>query len=228
MILALLLTFLSPQALPDIKMNCRGEEKSLMTVLDKSPALMTFIFARCAGMCSPLVESMNRRIESMGGPDGYQVLVLSFDPRDRAGDMEKLQQRLGLSDESSWSFCTAPGTDIERITSAAGFSYAWDQERMQFDHPGMVVALDKQGRIIRTINGLPIDPTEFKSLIRELKGNFVPLYPLPQKTILSCLSYDAEKARVHLDWGFAVLFIPSVFSVLLTYLIFSRKIGSKE
>ena len=85
----------------------------------------------------------------------------------------------------------------------------------------MVAAVDKGGRIIRTIDGLPIDPSEFKSLVRQMKGEFVPVYPLPEKTLLRCIGFDPEKSSVHLNWGFAVLLLPSVFSLLLTFLMFS-------
>jgi hypothetical protein len=50
MILAFLLMFFSSQSVPGIKMMCGGEEKGLMTVLEDNPALLTFVFARCAGM----------------------------------------------------------------------------------------------------------------------------------------------------------------------------------
>ena len=113
------------------------------------------------------------------------------------------------------------GTIIEKLTRAVGFSYSWDRESMQFDHPAMVAAVDKGGRIIRTIDGLPIDPSEFKSLVRQMKGEFVPVYPLPEKTLLRCIGFDPEKSSVHLNWGFAVLLLPSVFSLLLTFLMFS-------
>jgi protein SCO1 len=220
MILALLLTVFSFQTLPDIRVTCRNEEKPLTKVLGESPALLTFVFARCVGMCSPLVRSLNKSIESTGGMDGYNVVVLSFDPRDTANDMDRLKRRLAVSPESKWSFCVAAKTDIQRITRAARFDSEWDAERMQFEHPAMVAALDQRGKIIRTINGLPIDPAEFNSLIRELQGEFVPVYPLPQKTLLSCIRFDARKMKVHLNWGFAVLFVPSVFTVLMIFVLF--------
>lgn len=228
MILALFLAVLSSHTVPDIKIRCRGEEKPLMAVLEDNPALLTFVFARCAGMCSLLIQSVNRAIESTGGINGYTVLVLSFDPRDTARDIEKYKERHHLSSESSWSFCVAATNDIERITRTVGFSYTWDKESMQFDHPAMVAALDKGGRIIRTIDGLPIDPSEFKSLVREMRGEFVPVYPLAEKTLLRCIGFDQEKSSVHLNWGFAVLFLPSVFSLLLTFLMFSRSRGACE
>jgi cytochrome oxidase Cu insertion factor (SCO1/SenC/PrrC family) len=86
------------------------------------------IFARCGGVCSPFLRSLNSAISDAGGLGAdYRVVVLSFDPRDGVLDMEMMAKELGVKSNRNWIFAVASSPDIERLATATGFWFQWDR-----------------------------------------------------------------------------------------------------
>jgi protein SCO1 len=63
--------------------NTNGETQSLKSLIDK-PTVIMLVYYRCPGICSPLMTSV---AEIVGKTDlalnkDYQILTISFDPRE--------------------------------------------------------------------------------------------------------------------------------------------------
>jgi cytochrome oxidase Cu insertion factor (SCO1/SenC/PrrC family) len=83
----------------------QGERVSLRSLLDK-PTLLTLNYFRCSGLCTPLlngVAELLSRTDQVPGKD-FQVLTVSFDPRDNA-ELAELERRTTTS--SSWARISA-------------------------------------------------------------------------------------------------------------------------
>ena len=63
--------------------NEQGEQVWLADIIDK-PTIINFVYYRCPGICSPLMEAVAGvmdKSEMVPGTD-YQVLTISFDPKE--------------------------------------------------------------------------------------------------------------------------------------------------
>jgi cytochrome oxidase Cu insertion factor (SCO1/SenC/PrrC family) len=206
---------------PDLAFrDARGQAGSLLAFGRKEPLLLALVFTRCVGVCSPLLASLARAQDALGDSGRvYRTLVLSFDPRDTPADMGELAARLGLREAADWSFAVAAEGDVRRLADTFGFWYSWDADVGQFDHPGMLVALDR-GRVVRLLVGPQVEPVRLQEVVRELRGDFVPAYPQPGRVAFRCFQYRADTGELRLDWGFLILLVPGLLAGTATLGLF--------
>jgi len=192
----------------------------LSDIWREKPVLLTLVFTRCAGICSPFLMSLKSAVDAIGGAGGdYHMVVLSFDPQDTPADMAALAGHIGVSGNGDWIFGTSTATEIERIAQSTGFWFRWDTERGQFDHPAMLVGV-RAGRIARLLVGGVVLPVRLKEVVDELRGEFVPAYPLPGRALFRCFQYDPAVRRFKPDWGFLLLLLPGSTALFGTFWIF--------
>jgi protein SCO1/2 len=187
----------------------------------EKPLLLVFVFTRCAGLCSPFVASLAAAQEAVGGRGfDYRTVVVSFDPRDTEADMAELARRLGLAHAAGWTFGVAEPADLMQLSAAVGFWFQWDDARQQYDHPGLLVAVDG-GRVVRLLLGTRVEPLRLQEVVRELGGELVGAYPLPGRVLFRCFQYRPETGGLGLDWGFALLLAPAAVALLGSVALFA-------
>jgi len=213
------------RSVPDISLrDVEGRSLRLSSLWEERPVMLTLIFTRCSGICSPLLRSLKSAVERVGGlGSDYHIVVLSFDPRDTVTDMRELADHLGLSREKGWIFAVAASEDIARVVEATGFWFVREESSQQYDHPAMVMGI-RRGRLLRFLVGGTIAPVRLNEVVRELRGEFVPAYPLPRpgRVIFRCAQYDPVSGRWRPDWGFLLLFLPGAVTLVGTVWIFRR------
>ncbi len=184
------------------------------------PVLLTMVFARCAGICSPFLSSLKSAADRVGGLGrDYRVVVLSFDPQDTPADMAALARHLGIQNDGGWVFATSDPAQIRQVADAMGFWFSWDEARQQFDHPAMLVGV-RNGQILRLLVGGTVSPARLREVVDELGGGFVKAYPLPGKVMFRCFQYDPATQQYRPDWGFLLLFLPGSVALLGTFCVF--------
>jgi protein SCO1/2 len=209
------------QPFPDIVVKTTAGEQRLSRLWREGPVLLTLVFTRCAGVCSPYLRALRAADESLGAPADLRRVVLSFDPRDTVEDMRQTAVHLEVADLADWIVGVASPADIERAAQAAGFWFTWDAGREQFDHPAMLVAV-RDGRIARLFVGATITPARLAEVLREARGQFVASYPLPGNVRFRCFDYDPATGRATLAAGSLLMLIPAVAAVAGTLFIFAR------
>jgi protein SCO1/2 len=207
-------------AVPDVTLTtATGERVALSALGNGLPLLVTFVFTRCPGVCSPFLRSWRAADRSVSRPSAVHRLVLSFDPRDSAADMTMLAHHLALERDANWTFAVAAPVDVRRLSAAAGFWFDWDEERQQYDHPAMLAGI-RDGRLVRLLVGGVVTSGRLDELVREVSGEFVPSYPLPGRVRFRCVQYVAATGRVALDWGFGLLLVPVGVTMVTTAVLF--------
>jgi protein SCO1/2 len=207
------------RGVPDLVFrDASGREGSLLASAQR-PLLVVLVFTRCAGVCSPFLASLAHAQQLVGDRDTYRTLVLSFDPRDTPADMYELAARLGVRDAPGWTLAVAAAADVRRLADAFGFWYSWDAERAQFDHPGMLAAVD-HGRVVRLLVGTRVEGVRLQEVVRELRGDFVPGYPQPGRVLFRCFQYRADTGELRVDWGFFILIVPALLAGAATLALF--------
>ncbi|HEU4939757.1 MAG TPA: SCO family protein [Vicinamibacterales bacterium] len=205
---------------PDIPLTTgTGARATVSQIAHGRPLLLAFVFTRCAGVCSPFLTSW-RSADRAIAHGRYLRLVLSFDPRDTATDMSTLARHHALDDNDDWTFAVGDPNDVRRLADATGFWWTWDETRQQFDHPAMLAGI-RDGRLVRLLVGGSITSARLDELVREVSGEFVRSYPLPDRVSFRCVRYDPATGRTTLDWGFALLLIPIAATSIGTVVMFA-------
>lgn len=210
-------------AVPDVALRRQGQpDIQLSAVWKQRPVLLTLVFTRCAGICSPLLHSLKDATAKVGGAGtDYQIVVGSFDPHDGPAEMAEMAAALGLEKNAGWTFAAMSTHDLQRLAPAIGFWSRWDESRQQYDHPALLVAVDR-GRVARLLVGGVVPPMRLQEAVAELQGKLVSIYPLPGKITFRCFDY-APSGRLQLHPGVLMLVLPGFTAVLLTFCIFRRQ-----
>ena len=172
--------------------NEAGELIFLKDQIDK-PTAIVFVYFRCPGICSPLMDGIADVIQKsdLNIAEDYQVITISFDPSetyDLAVKKKNSYQSLikGKNTQDGWKFYTGDSLNIAKVTEALGFRYK--EAGNEFTHAATVIVTSPDGKITRYLNGTYFLPFEFKLAMMEAsKGQAGPTI---NKILQYCYSYD--------------------------------------
>jgi protein SCO1/2 len=167
----------------------------LRDIIDK-PTIINFVYYRCPGICSPLMDGLADVIDKTDlviGKD-YQAITVSFDHREASMLAERkknnyinLMEKADLAREG-WNFYTADSINIVRLTDATGFRFK--PTGNDFIHSATLIIVTPEGKISRYMNGIYFLPFELKmSIIDASEGKTGPTI---NKVLQYCFSYDPE------------------------------------
>lgn len=208
---------------PDIGLRyADGSSGRLSEQWAERPVFVTLVFSRCAGICSPYLKLLKKTVEQVGfSGDRYQMVVISFDLRDRAEDLMALAAYHGLEADRGWTF--AAPTSQEELTAlcrSLDFDFRWDEDRQQYNHPAITVAL-RAGKFVRISVGAEISPRQLMEMLSDARGEFVPIYPAPGRrgALFRCFDYDPQRGFTP-NWGMLILVFPAAAALSLAVGIF--------
>jgi protein SCO1/2 len=88
----------------------------------------------------------------------------------------------------AWHILTGDEASIRRVTSAAGFSYRWDEPSGQFAHVSGVLVVTPDGRLSRYFYGVEYSPKELRmALVESGEGR---IGSAIDQLLLYCYHYD--------------------------------------
>ena len=206
---------------PDIAIRTADGEVLLSALWREGPVVLTMVFTRCAGICSPYLRALRRADEALDLPDDVRRVVVSFDPRDTPDHMRRTGEHLGVAGRPGWVLGVAAPPDIDRLARALGFWFEWDDARQQFDHPALLVGIH-EGRVARLLVGGSVSAARLSEVVREARGQFIASYPLPGDVLFRCFDYDPVTGAPTLAWGALVLLVPALGATAATFVLFRR------
>ncbi|HEY3370692.1 MAG TPA: SCO family protein [Prolixibacteraceae bacterium] len=209
----------------DIYLINEDSQKVVLTDLIDKPTIINFVYFRCPGICSPLMEGLAKVMDAsdlVAGVD-YQVLTISFDPRETIDlGIRKKSNYLNLVNKKDqirkgWKFFVSDSASIAKGTQAVGFKY----KRMgnDFTHAAAVMVVSPKGKITRYLTGINFLPFDFKmAIIEASKGMSSPTI---NKIMQYCFSYDpigqAYVLNVTKIAGTLILFFALLFFLILIF-----------
>jgi protein SCO1/2 len=210
-----------------------GQAVKLGDLLGK-PTVLTLVYYRCPGICSPMLSSLLEVLEQtdLKGAEEFRVLTVSFDPSETPdlARQKKDNYFRGFNQpfpREGWRFLTGTPESTARLTEAVGFRYK--RQGKEFVHPGVLVILSPDGKITRYLNydGVRFLPLDFKlSLIEAADGK---IGPTINRVLRFCFSYDPEGKT----YVFNLLQVTGVLTMLFVFsfvawLVISTKKRRKE
>ena len=169
----------------------------------KRPVVLSFVYYGCPMLClqslSSLAATLGVLSENPG--DDFEVVSVSIDPRETpALAFEKKTHYVERSGKPSiaqgWHYLTGTEANIQRLTKAAGFRYAWDASLQQFAHPAGIVIATPQGKVARYLFGIDYGPRDLRLALLDASEEKISS-PL-KKALLYCYHYDLATGRYSL------------------------------
>jgi protein SCO1 len=171
-----------------------GQPVVLKDLINK-PTILTLVYYRCPGLCSPLLNGVTDMVDKLDMEIGkdYNIVTISFDPREDymvARDKKKnyLNNLAKKIPESSWRFLTGDTIAIAKLTDAVGFRYKRQGE--DYIHGAVITILTPEGKIARYLYGTDFLPLDVKLALTEASEGKTG--PAINKLLKFCYSYDPE------------------------------------
>jgi len=199
------------------------------------PVILAFVYYRCPMLCTQVMNGISASLRALTGAleagQDFDVVLVSFDPKDTPADaLEKKRLHLEYwrseNRSGAWHLLTGDEATIERVTSAAGFTYQWDAVTGQFAHASGVLVVTPQGKLARYFYGVEYSPKELRmALVESGEGR---IGSAIDELLLYCYHYDPTTGR----YGAAVMNLVRAGGVLTlaamaTYFVMNRRRNSR-
>jgi protein SCO1/2 len=170
-----------------------GQTVVLSDLVDR-PTFVSMVYFECPGICTPLLNEVADILgKSNLDPDKqpFQLISVSFEPKDTP-EMALAKQANYLQlvgrelPENTWRVFTADPAHIDKMTGALGFRYK--RAGQEYTHPGGLVILAPDRKIVRYLYGLKFLPFDFQMGVYEASQGKV--RPTTARLLNFCFSYD--------------------------------------
>jgi protein SCO1 len=197
-----------------------GQPVQLRKYFGSKPVILTLVYYQCPMLCSQVLNGMTGALNGITrfniGRD-FDIVTVSFDPRDKSGDARATKKRL-LSryrrpgSAEGWHFLTGKEDQIKALASSVGFRYAWDPEIQQFAHASSIMLLTSEGKVAQYYFGIEYAPRDIQlGLVETSQGK---IGNVVDQFILYCYHYDPARGK----YG-AIVFNIMRVSALATVLV---------
>ena len=177
-----------------------GRTVRLGEFFGRRPVVLAFVYYQCPMLCMQVMNGLSSALKVMpfkAGQD-FDVVLVSFDPRDTP-ELAAEKKRAHLEywstqhEGSAWHLLTGDEAAIRRLTSAAGFTYQWDEQSGQFAHVSGVLVVTPDGQLSRYFYGVEYSPKELRlALVESGEGK---VGSAIDELLLYCFHYDPESGR---------------------------------
>ena len=172
-----------------------GRTVALGEYFGKKPVALAFVYYQCPMLCSQTMNGVSMALKVIPFTPGeeFDVVFISFDPRDtpEAANAKKRAHLAHWSVQSTadgWHFLTGDEAAIRKVTSAAGFTYQWDEKTGQFAHVSGLLTATPDGRLSRYFYGVEYSPKDLRlALVESAAGKIGS--PI-EELLLYCYQYD--------------------------------------
>jgi protein SCO1/2 len=172
-----------------------GRDVTLGDYFGKRPVVLAFVYYSCPMLCTQILNGMSGAVKALPFTvgDDFDVVYVSFDHRETP-QMAAEKKVAQLDDyhqgdtAAGWHYLTGSEDAIARVTSAAGFSYRWDESTGQFAHVSGVLVVTPDGRLSRYFYGVEYSPKELRmALVESGEGK---IGSAVDQLLLYCYHYD--------------------------------------
>jgi protein SCO1/2 len=164
------------------------------------PVVLAFVYYECPMLCTQVMNAISNAVGvlSLDAGKDFQLVMVSFDPRetpaqaaDKKAEYLARYKREGAAE--GWHFLTGDESSIERLTSAAGFRYVWDEPTKQFAHPTGIIVVTPDGRPARYLFGIEYGSRDLRLAIVEASAGKIG--SVVDQLVLFCYHYNPETGR---------------------------------
>lgn len=197
-----------------------GRDVALGDYFGSKPVVLAFVYYQCPMLCGLTLNGISSALKALSFMPGrdFEIVIVSFDPRDTPAAANAKKQahlaRWNTADSADgWHFLTADEATIQRLTSAAGFTYQWDEQTGQFAHVSGLLTVTPEGKLARYFYGVEYSPRELRlALVESGQGR---IGSTVEEVLLYCFQYDPTTGR----YGWAVMTLVRTGGILTVGLV---------
>ena len=174
-----------------------GEKVSLKDLIDR-PVILSLVYFKCPGICTPVLDGMLYTLERVNAEPGkdFIAMTISFDPNEGPElARQKKQSYLDALERpypaDAWRWLTTDKETIEKLTAAVGFEYK--KEGVEFRHAASLIILSPDGKISRYMYGTRYLPVHVEMALGQAKSGDTS--PTVAKTLEYCFT-EAPPGRI--------------------------------
>lgn len=152
----------------------QGQAVKLGDYFGARPVVVAFVYYECPMLCTQILNGLVSGLGVLDQTVGkdFDVVAISFDSRETpvmaaAKKATYLDRYARPGSERGWHFLTGDEVNIRRVTSTAGFHFAWDEQTEQFAHASGVIVVTPDGRLARYLFGIEYPPRDLKFALME-------------------------------------------------------------
>jgi len=194
----------------------QGEPIALQELFDR-PVVLTLVYYRCPGICTPLLKELAKNVDNCDLTPGedYRLITISFDPSetDELARLKKENMLASLDRKDppadAWRFLTGDEKNVKGISEAVGFHYIKDENQVDYVHAATVIFLSPDGKIVRYLNGTEFNPADLKMAVIDASEGRARSFI--QKIQKLCYTYDPDSRGYVLQLNRIILGITIVF-----------------
>jgi protein SCO1 len=198
-----------------------GKGVTLGEMIGGKPTVISIVYYRCPGICSPLLSGLADVVDKVDlePGDDFNVITISMDhTEDYHLASEKKKNYIAAvtrnMDFNDWRFLTADSINARRITDAIGWKY--QQQGKDFLHGAALTMVSPEGKIVRYLFGTEYNVFDFKmALIEASEGR---IGATIAKVMELCYSYDPDGRGYTLNVtrisGSIVILLMGIFAVV--------------
>ncbi len=118
---------------------------------------------------------------------------------------------------------TGEQKNIDLLTKAVGFYYAWDEESKQFAHAAGLIIVSPDGVITEYLDGVNFSPKDLISAVNRAAHN--ELTDRPPSSFVRCYLYDPTTGKfgAAVQWTIRVLGVATVFVLVFGTYCLNRR-----
>jgi protein SCO1/2 len=189
-----------PLPLDAIFQDESGRAVRLGQYFGERPVVLVLAYYNCPMLCTEVLNGLLSSIKTLSFDVGkeFEIVTVSFNPRDKPSDAAAKKKpyveayhRSGAA--AGWHFLTGGSGSIERITSAVGFRYKYDESQGQFAHAAAIYVATPDGKLSRYFYGIDYAPRDLRLGLIEASQRRIGT-PVDQ-ILLYCFHYDPKVGR---------------------------------
>ncbi|MBC7910027.1 MAG: SCO family protein [Pyrinomonadaceae bacterium] len=179
------------------------------------PVIISLVYYECPMLCNQVLNGLAGSLKTLSFDVGkeFDVVTVSFDARETpqlaAAKKDSYMARYNRAGaEKGWHFLTGDEKNINALTQAVGFRYAYDETTNQFAHASGIMLATPEGKLARYFYGIEYAPKDMRLSIVEASANKVgsPVDAL----MLYCFHYDPATGK----YGLAIMNVVRLGGIL--------------
>ncbi len=207
---------------PNVRLfDSQGRDFFLKDFIAEKPLVVSLIYTRCITTCLTITDNLKGVVPKIGGlGEDFNILTLSFDPRDTTHDLGKFRRQWKLNG-TSWKVASGDESELKKFLETIDFHYSFDNITGEIIHPNFLVLLTPGGKISKYLYGVLPRENNLKLGIIEAKQGSSSFSAL-DGFLLQCYTYDPATGSYKLDYAFI---LEIVLGALTIFTIFAVVFG---
>lgn len=179
-----------------------GKTVTLSQYFGTKPVVLVLAYYRCPMLCSEVLSGTASALRQLGFRigDQFSVLTISFDPTDTPAVSATTKQTYlkeygDPAAAAGWHFLTGQKSQIDRVTDAVGFHYAYIPQTGQYAHAAGLVVLTPAGKVAQYFYGVRYQPQDLRLAL--VQSSQEKIGSVVDQILLYCCTYDPDTGKYH-------------------------------